>query len=260
MNLKITLRMKKLVLVLLLVTPPMLGMAASFSANPVADAFVTTGPANSLSESNYGGAGALAFSAPGSAKGEFQSVLRFDLAGARSSFDSLFGPGQWVVQSISLQLTAQTPNNAIFNTSAAGQFGISWMQNDSWVEGTGNPSTPSSVGISYNSLINTFINNAADQNLGTFGYNGATSGAFTYSLGLSSGLLGDIANGDLGSLRLFAADSTVSGAFPGRSFGTPSSRPLLTIDAVAVPEPSSLALASLALGCGLAWRLFRRTS
>ena len=224
--------MKTLAIALMLALTQLFTNASSFSANPVADAFVTTGPASSLSDSNYGGAGALALSAPGSAKGEFQSVLRFDLAGARSSFDTAFGAGQWAVQSISLQLTAQTANNPIFNASAAGQFGASWMQNDSWVEGTGNPSTPSSVGISYNSLIGTFVNNSADQNLGTFNYNGATSGAFNYSLGLSSGFLGDIENGELASLRLFAADSTISGVFPGRTFGTPASRPLLTIDAV----------------------------
>ncbi|MGH8045926.1 MAG: hypothetical protein ACREKL_01650 [Chthoniobacterales bacterium] len=34
--------------------------AAILSVNPVADAFVTTGPGNNLSDNNYGGAGALA--------------------------------------------------------------------------------------------------------------------------------------------------------------------------------------------------------
>src|SRR5689334_8158093 len=96
--------------------------AATFTLNPSADAFVTTGPTANLSGNNYGGAGALSVAAPGLANGEFQSVLRFDLSGAKSSFDTQFGAGQWSIQSISLALTATAPNNAIFNASAAGQF------------------------------------------------------------------------------------------------------------------------------------------
>ena len=81
--------------------------AAAFSTNSFADAFVTTGPSGNLSGNNYGGAGALGVSAPGLPKGEFQSVLQFDLAGGRNSFDDQFGAGQWNVQSVSLQLTGQ---------------------------------------------------------------------------------------------------------------------------------------------------------
>src|SRR6266404_5777901 len=101
--------------------------AASFSLNPSADAFVTTGPSGNLSISNYGGAGALSVASPDLPQGEFQSVLQFGLSGAKSSFDAQFGIGQWSIQSVTLQLTATSPNNAIFNASAAGQFGISWM-------------------------------------------------------------------------------------------------------------------------------------
>ena len=98
--------------------------SATFSLNPGADAFVTSGPSGTLSANNYGGAGALSVTAPGLSQGEFQSVLQFDLSGAKSSFDSQFGPGQWSVQSVTLQLTATSPNNAIFNASAAGLFGV----------------------------------------------------------------------------------------------------------------------------------------
>src|SRR5262252_5814947 len=107
---------------------PRSGWAATFSLNPGADAFVTTGPSGNLSSSNYGGGGALSVAAPGLSQGEFQSVLQFSLAGAKSSFDSQFGAGQWSVHSVSLQLTAAAPNNPIFNASSAGQFSISWMQ------------------------------------------------------------------------------------------------------------------------------------
>src|SRR5208283_3018409 len=102
-----------------------------------------------LSGNNYGGAGALSIAAPGLSKGEFQSVLQFDLSGARASFDAQFGAGQWTLQSISLTLTATSPNNSIFNATSAGQFGVSWMQNDSWIEGSGTPASPTMTGITY---------------------------------------------------------------------------------------------------------------
>src|SRR6267142_2714958 len=115
---------------------------ASFSLTNFADAFVTTGPSGNLSISNYGGAGALGISAPGSPQGEFQSVLKFDLARVKSSFDSTYGIGQWSLQSVTLQLTTSAPNNGIFNNNTLGQFAISLMQNTGWTEGTGTPNSP----------------------------------------------------------------------------------------------------------------------
>ena len=159
--------------------------AATFSLNPFADAFVTTGPGGSLSSSNYGGAGTLSLAAPGLPKGEFQSVLQFNLAGAKTSFDTLFGVGQWNIQSITLQLTAAPANNAIYNTPAAGQVDVSWMQNDSWLEGNGNPNSPAATGITYNSLL--ALLTGADENLGLFPFSGATNGASLYNLGVTPG-------------------------------------------------------------------------
>ena len=90
------------------------------------DALVTTGPTGNLSSDNYGGAGALGISAPGLSKGEFPSVMEFNLSGAAATFNSLYGTGLWTVQSVTLQLNA-TPNNntMFFNTTTAGQFKIS---------------------------------------------------------------------------------------------------------------------------------------
>ena len=230
-------------LALLLALP---AYAATFTLNPSADAFVTTGPTANLSGNNYGGAGALSVAASGLANGEFQSVLRFDLSAARTSFDTQFGAGQWNLQSVTLSLTAASPNNAIFNSSAAGQFGISWMQNDSWTEGTGNPNAPTTSGITYTSLTGTFLG-GADENLGTFTFSGGTSGTANYSLSLTPAFSADTSAGNLVSFRLFAADTAVSYLFDSRSFGTTSFRPLLSI--VAVPEPGALSL--LAAGAAL---------
>src|SRR5437867_2202201 len=199
---------------------PFLGCGAVVNLNPSADAFVTTGPANNLATNNYGGGGSVALSAPGSSKGEFQTVLRFDTSTAKTSFDALYGPGGWTLQSVTLQLTAATVNNAIFNANTAGSFALSWMQNDSWVEGSGTPSAPGTVGITYDTLQSTFINPGSDEALGTFSYNGSSSGASVYTLNIPAGLASDILAGDQVSLRLFAADTSVSYLFNSHEFGT----------------------------------------
>jgi hypothetical protein len=228
--------------------------AATFNLNPSLDAFVAVGPAGSLATNNYGGAGVLAVASSATPKGEFQSVLQFDLSTAKTAFDTQFGAGQWTVQSMTLQFTASPPNNAIFNGAAAGQLGISWMQNDSWVEGTGTPGAPATTGITYN-ILQSLIS-GSDQSLGTFAFNGATNGTAIYTLGLTSGLVNDLLAGSNASLRLFAADSTVSALFNSRNFGTVGSRPVLTI--AAVPEPGALALGAAMLGVLVARRTLAR--
>jgi hypothetical protein len=223
--------------------------AAFSSLNPSADAFVTTGPTGNLSNNNYGGAGALSIAAPNLSQGEFQTVLQFNLSSVKTAFDSQFGIGQWSIQSVSLQLTATAPNNAIFNPSAAGQFSISWMQNDGWTEGTGTPQAPTTTGLTF-STLNTFLS-PADETLGTFSFNGGTSGNSIYALGLTPSFSADVLAGNTVSFRMFAADTAVSALFDSRSFGTASARPLLTI--TAVPEPASLALCLMGV-CLLASR------
>jgi len=234
----------KLTTFLLCLLPALQSWSASFTLNPSADAFVTTGgPTFNLVSNNYGGAGALSIAAPGSPKGEF--------ATAKSSFDTRFGAGQWSIQSVTLTLSNAAPNNPIFNASAAGQFAISWMQNDSWVEGTGTPNAPSLTGISFSTISN-FVS-AGDESLGTFSYNGATNGAASYSLNLASGLTADALSGSLASFRFFAADSSVSYLFDSQNFQQASGRPILTI--VAVPEPTALALGTLGLAIASCRRL-----
>lgn len=229
--------------------------AATFTLNPAADAFVTTGPSGNLSGNNYGGAGALSVAAPVLANGEFQSVLSFDLSTAKTSFDTQYGAGQWSIQSVTLSLTATSPNNPIFNASAAGQFNVSWMQNDSWVEGTGTPASPTTTGITFSSLPS-FVS-AGDESLGTFSFVGGTSGNATYTLNLTPGFDADATAGNLVGLRLSAADTAVSYLFDSRSFGTTSARPLLSI--VAVPEPAAISLLAIGVPLLLTLRRARRS-
>src|SRR4051794_4974761 len=72
-----------------------------------ADAFVTAGssdPNAGLPNGNYGGAGALMISPAGSAKGEIESLLKFNLASTKATFDTAFGAGNWVITGVKLQL------------------------------------------------------------------------------------------------------------------------------------------------------------
>jgi hypothetical protein len=209
--------------------------AATFEMYPSVDAFVASG-ANA--GKNFGAAGALEVAASGLPKGEFQTVLRFDAAPAIAYFDSLFGPGHWTVQNVSLGLSTGAPNNPVFNSPAAGQLSVAWMQNDTWLEGTGTGSGKTALPgeISFSSLPS-FLS-SGDRELGTFNYDGS-SGANTLSLGLAPELLADVSAGNLVGLRMYApTSSTVSCFFHSRSYDPESERTVLVINAV--PEPATV--------------------
>lgn len=225
---------------------------ATSSLTPIADAYTAAGPSGNLSNNNYGGGGALGLAAPGLPNGEFQSVLKFDLAAARTSFDTTFGAGNWSIDSVSLTLASSPHNNNIYNEIAPGSFAVSLMQNNAWTEGSGNASNPGASGITFNTLKNTFVNAGADQALGTFTFSGGSSGLNTYTLQTSPALLSDILSGSQLSLRLFAADTSVSYLFSSRAATPVENQPHLVI--AAVPEPGSIALGM----CGLAVLYFRR--
>jgi hypothetical protein len=224
-----------LVLILALAAP---AAADVITLNPVADTFVDS----AMPAGNFGGGGGLAIAAPGLPQGEFQSVLRFDASAAVAAFNTSFGAGQWSIQSVSLQLTATAPNNAIFNAQAAGQFAAGWMQNDSWVEGTGTPAAPGATGLNFGTLPS-FLS-GADESLGAFAFGGGTSGANSYALSLTSGFSSDLVGGGLISLRLSALGSTIGYVFNSRNFGTVASRPALSI--TAIPAPGGGAILGLA--------------
>jgi hypothetical protein len=220
----------------------------SVTLNPTQDAFVSSANAGN----NYGSAGALLVNAAGLSKGEFDSLLQFNLASAKSTFDSTYGVGLWSVQSITLQLTSAMPNNGIFNSpAAAGSFTLTWMQNDSWLEGSGTPmSQPVPVdGITYTTLPS--FRSGSDQVLGTYSFLGGTSGNSTYTLGLNSFFVDDVMGGNYVSLLALPADSAIVYTANSQNFGTSSSRPLLTVTAVGIPEPGSALLLFAGAGVGL---------
>lgn len=225
-----------------------------------ADAFLASGSPDNpvgtdLTSLNFGGAGTLAIAPASSTKGEFDSVIEFNTGAAISQFNTTYGIGNWQITSLTLSLASNfgvqgaQPNNAIFNTINAGSFGIDWLGNDSWVEGTGSgmgtPGYPNNSFVSFNSIPILFSEGSAS--LGTYTYTPPGNDVrLSYSLPLVSSLVSDAAAGGDVSLYFFAADNQVSYLFNSRSFA--ANHPELTLTATAVPEPSTLVLVATALG------------
>jgi len=228
--------------------------AATVTLSPTQDAFVSS--ANSTS--NYGAAGALLVNAAGLPKGEFDSLLQFNFATAKSSFDLTFGVGQWTIQSVTLQLTSANPGSPIFNSpAAAGSFTLNWMQDDSWTEGNGTPAAGSTTGgITYATLPG--FRSGSDQLLGTYSFPGGTSGNNTYTLGMNSSFVGDAAAGNLVSLLALPADSAIVYTANSQNFTTVANRPVLTVTAIGAPEPGVAGLFFAGAGAGLLPRRRRR--
>jgi hypothetical protein len=215
---------------------------------PTQDAFV-----RSLQPTqNYGAAGALSVSGSiatntsGAQEGLLDSFLQFNVSGVVASFNNAFGAGQWAISSVTLGVTAQSANNADFNFGS-GQFSVDWMGNNSWLEGTGTPASPTTTGITY-AQEPSLLNSNVDESLGTFTYGGATSGRMNLSLGLTPGFISEISTGSLVSVYMTATpNSTIGFTFNSENFGTASARPSIIITAVAVPEPATVVL--LGLSC-----------
>jgi hypothetical protein len=226
---------------LTLALAPATAWAIMATVPAAADAFVTSqNPSN-----NYGNAGAISVSAAGTSGHELFTLLRFDLASTLSSFNQAFGSGNWTLDGASLQLTAASPSNQLFNPAAAGQIAVDWVANDSWVEGTGSPMSPSTVGITLDSIP--ALMSGGSEGLGLLPFDGSVSGTATYDLLLSPGFLADVQSGSLLSIFLSPGDAVASGVFNSRNFAVTANHPYLILSAVQIPEPSTTALAGIAI-------------
>ena len=136
-------------------------------------------------------------------------------------------------------------NSVIIATNVAGPFEVDYMadSNSGWPEGTGTPAAPTTNGITYTSMNSTYLN-GSEPSLGSYTFNNSGS-TQSYSLGLGSGLINDINSGIVGSLHLFPTNSSTVYTFNSENFTSPSSHPMLTVDAVAAPEPASLGLIAM---------------
>ena len=203
-----------------LVAHPSLGHADTvYMTTPTGDAFLAAGsPTNpvgsDLTGLNFGGTGNLAVSPASSAKGEFDSVIKFNLAGAVTQFNSAYGAGNWQVTGLSLSLNSNfgtqgaQPGNVLFNSANGGNFNIQWLSNDSWVEGTnggtGGPGFPTTTAVSFQSIPSLLSGPTAS--LGTFLYTLPGNNVYvTYNLPLNSNLVNDVSAGQ--DLSLFSHSS-----------------------------------------------------
>lgn len=204
------------------------------------DAFLATGSPNyqngaDLTGLNFGGAGTLAVAPASSAKGEFQSVIKFDLAAGVALFNATYGSNNWSVTGVSLELTSNygvagvQPNNPIFNNISAGQFVIEWLANDNWVEGTGTPSNPTTDGATYDSLPTLLA--GARETLGTNTYTPPGNNvSIVWPLPLTANLVSDVAAGGQVTFRFYAADNQVGYLFNSHNYGR-GNEPLIHVAA-----------------------------
>ncbi len=232
-----------------------------------ADAFLAAGPpgGTSLSSLNFGSAGTLAISPAGSAKGEQDSIIEFNTAAAVSQFNTTYGAGNWQLTGVTLSLASNfgtqgaAPPNGLFGAINGGSFGIDWLADNTWVEGSGGgmggTGFPNNSSVSFNSISTLFAGGSAS--LGTFLYTPPGNNVYeNYALPLNGSLASGVAAGGGVSLYLFAADNQISYLFNSKEFG--SNHPELTITATAVPEPGTLTLATSALACLLISRRLKR--
>jgi hypothetical protein len=224
----------------------------TYSGTTSADAFLATGSSNNpagsdLTGLNFGDAGTLVVAPAASAKGEFQSVLRFSLSNAVSMFNTNFGVGNWTITNISLTLTSNygsngvQPNNAIFPSISGGNFVIEWLSNDTWTEGTGTPNLPTTDGVTYDSLSVTDLLSGAHTILCTNTYTPPGDNVpVTYTLPLNTNLLDDVSGGGDISLLFYAADSQIGYLFNSHEYGR-GNQPLINATAtLKVVQPKFL--------------------
>jgi hypothetical protein len=205
-----------------------------------ADAFLPTGSTNNpagsdLTGLNFGAAGTLVIAPASSVKGEFQSVIKFNLTNALPLFDATCGTNNWTITGLALELTSNygaggaQPNNPIFNVITGGKFVITWLSDDTWLEGTGNPNLPTTDGVTYNSLP--ALLSSPHEVLGSNTYlPPGVNVHVTWPLPLNSNLVADAAGGGEVSFLFAAADHQINYLFNSRSFGR-GNEPLIHVTA-----------------------------
>jgi hypothetical protein len=227
---------------------PFSSQAATYTlTNTTADAFLS-GANPTL---NFGGTGTLAIAPASSPKGEFDSVIMFNTAAAVGQFNSTYGAGNWAITGFTLSMASvfgtngAIPNNGLLNTVKSGNFGIDWLEYDSWVEGNGNGNGAANGDVSFNSISTLF--SAGSDSLGTFTYTPPGNNVYaSYSLPLDANLVTDAAAGGAVSLYFYAADNQIGYLFNSKEFA--SNHPELTITVAPVPEPTGAAFLAISFG------------
>lgn len=221
------------------------------------------GPGNSsysdAASRNFGGLNSRSVASPTAhpgnnpanpAKGEFDSVLRFDLSSTVASLNASYGVGGWSIAALSLTLnTSSSVGNNLFNSpGASGSFNVSWMSSDGgWTQGAGSTASPTYTGITFNSLQST-LSAAPATWLSTCSFVAqGTLAPATYTLSTANAaFLSALASGNALTLLLTPADDHVAFNFTSHSYNNGSTPSLYspTLSLTVVPEPTFAALAS----------------
>lgn len=211
------------------------GLPVRLDLYPTGDSFVRE-QAPSL---NYGGAGLLcvggsaSLNGGGQANGRFDSVLQFDASEARSLFDSAYEPGRWVISRIELHLFENgVPGNSLF-PRGVGQFSVSWMSGDDWIQGNGSPAIPlpgSGIVITW-SLLQSLLASGTEVPLGAFSSTG-DDGPVICSLPFDVTLEAEIATGSLLTLHFAPVTPTIGFSFHSTNYFENGKRPTLSLEAV----------------------------
>jgi hypothetical protein len=212
----------------------------TFTGTTSDDAFLATGsPTNSigtdLTNANFGAAGVLYIAPPTSPNGEYQSVLKFNLAAATNLFNATYGPN-WCISAISLRLTGnaaapgEQPQNLSFNPIKGGNFVIEWLADDNWVEGTGRPISPTTDGVTYASLPALLAETHDILCTNTYTPPGDNVPVI-WPLPLDQNLVNNIVAGGPVSFRFYAADNQISYLFNSHNYGN-GNQPLINVTAI----------------------------
>lgn len=230
-----------------------LAAAETFSLMPAEDTFSraespddTYGTAGALHVS-----GALAMNGLGVRQGLADSWMRFELSSAIAQFDSVYGAGNWTLESVVFSVRENAAPTSDLFTRGVGDFGIAWIANDNWSQGFGAASSPGTatgneIGWTYGqSLLG-----AADRSLGVF-QNAGDNTRQDFSLTLDADFVADLLAGASTTIRLSAASDGVGFTFNSVDNANMGNRPNLIL--TATPEPAT---AILLMSAGIA--LLRR--
>jgi len=187
-------------------------------------------------------------------------TFKYNVGSAVDSLNASYGAGHWTLANpkLTVQYTLYA-NNSRFN-AGAGTFGIYWVGNDTWVQGSRNPvyATDAETLTTWapqNALLATeqygwstptYTGTSADlyTSAWTTDKTGIRQATLSYSLGLDTSFVRDITAASAGSdpdvsLYLMSTSDTLGLTI---FTGGGQSLPTLSFDVVSVPEPSALAL------------------
>jgi len=185
-------------------------------------------------DDNFGSNGALsvAGSASRSMSGDLvglaDTFLQFNLASEVASLDAEFGPQNWAIWDISLQVTEQTtPGNPRFG-QGRGRFEVRWIAADEW----------SQTALTWNTKGN-YLNNDTDILTGTFAnlYHGDQYFPIQrFTLSLPEALVNDIRAGDDVSFYLTALEPSIGFTFNSKDITGTRPKPYMEVVAIVYDE------------------------